>query len=360
MMDLVVPTTFEADFLAALADAPVRWLYGSLPEEPGARAARWLPSADAGQIEDHIAQARAQGAGFVYTLNGACSGNREFNAEGQRWLADRLGWLVEAGASGVVATNPYVIEMVKQRYQELSVCVSTLANVDSVDKAIFYGDLGVDAIYLPEYINRDLRLLRAMRKQVDCELVLTANLSCLLQCPLRDYHASFISHASESLERGCYLDFSLARCTQMKAANPVEVIKAPWIRPEDLSTYEQLGYSHFKLAGREQGGPWVLRAVAAYASRRYDGDLNDLVIGLDTLEPFGRLPLRVDNRRLDGFLDFFRKKDCHLGCVGCTHCPEWAERAIVAEEELPEYEERIGRTLRRFVTGSFRAPVVRG
>lgn len=358
-MNLVVPTTFEEGFLEALADHPVRWLYGSLPEEPGARASKWLPPADPEQIEAHIAQARVRGIGFVYTLNGACSGNREFTAEGQRWLAERLGWLVEAGAWGVVATNPYVIEMVKRRYPDLAVCVSTLANVDAVDKALFYQDLGVDAIYLPEYVNRDLRLLRAMRKQVGCELVLTANLTCLLQCPLRDYHASFISHASESLERGCYLDFSLARCTQMKAANPVEVIKAPWIRPEDLATYKQIGYSHFKLAGREQGGPWVLRAVAAYAARRYEGDLNDLVIGLDALEPFGRLPLRVDNTRLDGFLDFFQKKDCHLGCGGCTHCPEWAQRAIVAEEELPDYEARIGRGLARFVSGSFRAPMAR-
>lgn len=358
-MKLVVPTTFEPEFLEALAEQPVAWLYGSLSQEPGARAKAWLPEADAEQLEAHIAHAQRLGMSFLYTINAPCSGNREFSAEGQRGLAERLGWLAEAGAAGVIAVNPYVIEMVKRRYPELRVCVSTLANVDDVDKALYYQELGVDTIYLPEYINRDFKLLKALRRRVRCEMVITANLGCLVHCPLRDYHANFISHASETLERGCYVDFSLAKCTQMKATKPVEVMKATWVRPEDVARYESLGFSHFKLAGREQGGEWVLRAVAAYAAHHYPGALNDLIIGLESLEPFGQLPVRIDNTRLDGFLEFFEKKDCRLGCAGCGHCEEWAQRAIVVDGEASHYSEGIGRILRRFVSGSFRAPVSR-
>lgn len=359
-MRLVVPTTFEAEFLEALAGFPVEWLYGSLPQEPGARARRWLPAADPEQLAAHFAHARALGMGFLYTINAPCSGNRELTADGQRALAERLGWLVEAGAAGVVAASPYVVEMVKRRYPELRVSVSTLANVDSVDKALYYQDLGVEAIYVPEYLNRDFRLLRALRKQVQVDLVVCLNLGCLIRCPLRDYHASFISHASESLEQGCYIDYSLARCTQMKALSPVQAIKGTWIRPEDVERYEALGYTSFKLAGREQGGAWLLRAVEAYTRRRYEGALNDLVIGLEALDPFGKLPLRIDNTRLDGFLGFLEHKDCRLGCAGCTHCSDYAARAVVVEADAPYYGARIERVLRRFTSGAFRAPVGRG
>jgi len=250
-----------------------------------------------------------------------------------------------------------VIELVKRRFPELRVHVSTLADVDTVDKALFFKRLGAEALYLPEYINRDFKLLKAIRRHVEGELVLTVNLGCLLHCPIRDYHANYVSHAAESLGRGCYVDYSLARCTQMKAANPVEMVKAPWIRPEDLGRYEELGITRFKIAGREQEATWILRAVAAYASRRYEGDLNDLVTGLDVLDPFGQIPVRISNSRLDGFLDFFAKKDCRLGCAGCTHCEEWARKVISLEGDVERYATGVERFLRRFTSGAFRAPL---
>lgn len=342
-----------------LAGYPVERVYGSLSDEPGGRAKRWLPSAGEQEVAGHIAQCRSRGIGFVYAMNAACTGAYEFTAEGQKWLAERLGWLVEAGAEGVVTANPYIIEMVKRRYPELRVILSSLVHLDSVDQALFYEDLGVDAIYLPEYINRNFKLLRALKKRLSCELVVILNLACLIHCPLRDYHANFISHASESLDRGCYLDYSLAKCTQLKSASPVEVIKAPWIRPEDLYRYEKIGITHFKLGGREKGREWILRAVAAYAARQYSGNLNDLVIGLDGVDPFGPFPIHLDNTRLNGFLDFFNKKDCRLGCEGCNYCQEWLERAGTVEHNSRQYGAGIERMVRRFTSGSIRTPLAR-
>lgn len=358
-MRLLAPTTFQEAFLDALSAYPVRWVYGSLPQDPAGRASKWLPSVDVDGLAEHVADLRSRGIGFMYTMNAACSANREFTAEGQRELAERLGLLIDVGATGVVATSPYLIEMVRERYPDLRVCVSTLANVDDVDKALFFERLGANTIYLPEYINRDFRLLRALRRRVGCDLILTVNLGCLLHCPLRDYHATVISHSAASLERGCYVDYSLAKCTAMKAAAPTEMIKAPWIRPEDLAVYESIGYGDFKLAGRENGAEWVLRAVNAYATRRYSGDLNDIVIGFETLEPYGRLPVRIDNTKLDGFVEFFERRDCRLGCGDCTHCEGWAERAIHLDGEPGAYAATVARGVRRFTSGAFRAPVSR-
>jgi collagenase-like PrtC family protease len=356
---LIVPTTFESRFLEELTRFPVDTIYGSLSQEPGGRAKKSLPAAAEQDIEEHIAQAREHGIGFFYTMNGSCGGNREFTAQGQKWLADRFGWLVDVGAAGVVATNPGIIEMLKRRYPELRVTVSSIVNVDSVDKALFFQDLGADTIYLPEYLGRNFRLLRALRKKLQCDLVLVLNLGCLVHCPMRDSHANFVSHSSECLDRGCYFDYSLAKCTQIRSIHPVELLKASWIRPEDLGRYEELGFVNFKLAGREKGAEWILRAVAAYSDREYRGLLNDLVIGFDGIEPFGQFPVSVDNSRLNGFIDFFQKKDCRQGCDHCTHCEEWLDRAGSFNGDCKAYGESIERLLRRFTSGSFKAPLAR-
>lgn len=356
---LIVPTTFEAEFLERIAAYPISAMYGSLPQEHGARAKKWLPPAGAGEIEDHISQARAQGVDFYYTINNSCAGNREFTAEGQKWLIQRLGWLEDVGAAGIVATNPYVIEMAKRRHPRLRVSLSSIINVDSVDKALFYQNLGVDSIYLAEYLNRNFKMLRALRKKLTCNLVPIVNLGCLVHCPVRDYHANFVSHSAECLDRGCYLDYSLTKCTQMKSLSPVELIKAPWIRPEDLSRYEELGFTHFKLAGRERGGEWILRAIAAYAGRQYPGRLNDIILGFDGIDPFGEFPISLDNRRLDGFIDFFKSKDCRLGCDGCNHCAQWLEHAASSNGREWSYSENIDRLLQPFVSGNFKAPMAR-
>jgi collagenase-like PrtC family protease len=358
---LVVPTTFEPEFLQQLTAFPVSAIYGSLSAEPGGRAKKSLPAVAEQDVEEHIAQARARGIGFFYTMNGSCGANREFTAEGQKWLAERFGWLVDVGAAGVVATNPGIIEMLKRRYPELRVVVSSIVNVNSVDKALFFQDLGVDTIYLPEYLGRDFKLLRALKKKLRCELVLILNLGCLVHCPMRDSHANFVSHSSECLDRGCYFDYSLAKCTQIRSTNPVELLKASWIRPEDLGRYEALGFANFKIAGREKGAEWILRAIAAYTDRKYDGALNDLVIGFDgmDMDSLGRFPVRLDNTRLNGFIDFFQKKDCRHGCDGCNHCDEWLARSASFTGDCKAYGEGIERLLRRFSSGSFKAPLTK-
>lgn len=355
-MELIVPAHCDLDALEACAGLPIGHLYGALPRDPGLRSGDWLPAATADSIYSMVTRASELGIPFYYALNVACLGNREFTAEGQRWLVERLGWIADTGAEGVVLGNPYLVAFAKVRFPALRVAVSTAAAIDSVDKALFFEDRGADLLYLPEYVNRDLRLLREIRRRVGCRLALLANVGCLLQCPIRGYHIGVVSHAGDSHELGTFVDYPLMWCTKEKTRDPAQLLKAPWIRPEDLGTYEELGYDEFKLAGREMDATWTLNVARAYAARRWDGDLNDLVLGFDHLDPFGRLPLRIPNRALDGFADYFRKKhDCRLGCRDCTYCDDWAADALRRDGDPEAFARRIARTLERFEAGEFRS-----
>ncbi len=354
-MKLVIPAVFDTGFLDTVAEHPISHLYGSVAGDAGLRANRWLPQPKADHIAEYVDYARNKGIAFFYCLNVACLGNREFTSEGQRWLVERLGWLEDIGAAGVVLSNPYLVAFARRRFPHLKIAVSTAAAIDSVDKAQFFENQGADSLYLPEYINRDFALLAQIRKRVRASLVLLANVGCLLHCPIRQYHINLVSHSNESLELGTYVDYPLMWCTHEKAHDPALMLKSPWIRPEDQSIYEDLGIDEIKLAGREMDRAWVERVSAAYAARRYEGDLNDLVLGFDHLEPYGRLPVRIPNRALDGFVEFFKKKhDCRTGCRDCRYCDDYAAERLTVETGRDSFVQRVGKAIEKFESGGFR------
>jgi collagenase-like PrtC family protease len=353
-MKLVVPAVFENRFLEALAPIPVSHLYGTIGGDLSLRPQRWLPQLAAEELAEFVSRVRQKGLQFFYCLNVACLANREFTAEGQRWIVERLGWLDESGVEGVVLANPYLIAFAHKRFPRLQIAASTACAIDSVDKALFYQSQGADVLYLPEFVNRDFQLLAQLRKRVRARIVLLANVGCLLHCPIRQYHINVVSHSKESLELGTYVDYPLMCCTGEKVRDSAQMVKATWIRPEDVAVYEEIGIDEFKLAGREMERKWVERVAGAFAARRYDGDLNDLVLGFDHLEPFGRIPVRIPNRAMEGFIDFFRRKhDCRLGCNDCHYCEDWAARVCV-EDKTSTFLGHLNKTVARLEAGAFR------
>lgn len=157
--------------------------------------------------------------------------------------------------------------------------------------------------------------------------------------------------------------------------------RANWIRPEDLPRYEKLGYTNFKIVERNTPTSILALRLKAYAGRRYDGNLLDLVqnyaypkaaftkkdedyfslkrlakyflkpsevnlLRFSEVMKFGKLlsmlypreaenPVQVDNRALDGFLDRFEAgQGCEaLDCETCRYCHEWAQKAVHIEPE---------------------------
>jgi collagenase-like PrtC family protease len=355
-MKLVVPAIYEQDFLDGMAGLPISHYYGATATDAGLRANAELPEIADDALAEYVAKAKKQGQAFFYCLNVACLGNREFTAEGQRWLVERFGWITDVGCQGIVLSNPYLIAFAKKRFPQLEIAVSSANGVDSVDKILYFAEAGADLVYLPEYVNRDFPLLRQLRKRTGVRLVPLSNTGCMINCPIRAYHSTITSHAKASLELGAYVDYPLLWCTKEKLHDPAQMVKSPLIRPEDLHVYEELGIEEFKLAGREMDRPWNERVIRAYAARRYEGDLNDLILGFDQMEPYGRVSVRIPNRAMDGFIDFFHKKhDCRVGCRDCRYCDDWAAGALRYADDHESFRKRVATALERFEAGEFRS-----
>ena len=353
-MQFTVPTNWDPKLIEALAKFPVVDVYGSLDKTPigGGRPSSILPKISEATVADHVKLVHQKKMKFSYVLNAPCMGNMEFDSEFHKQMLEHLQWIQDIGADGVIVTTPFLIALLKEQFPKLKIRVSTIAHVNSVNRAKFFEQLGVSEITPDVMINRDFLTLEKMRKAVKCELVLLVTDGCLYQCPFRYYHYNMMGHASQ-LNAGFHIDFPILNCSMIKFSNPTEVVKSRWVRPEDLSHYEAIGINHFKLGGRRLPADWIIRAITAYSSRKYEGNLIDIIEGFsfsygsiqkkeasarfgDSVDSEWKAQLVIDNSALDGFIDFFKTQNCVAMCDECHYCEEWGKKAVTINKEQTE------------------------
>jgi collagenase-like PrtC family protease len=316
-----VPYICEPDYLDGLFSAAkgrVSGVYVGLPSGcAGSGRAVYYRGLDYKRIAKVCHE---HGAKLEVLLNASCEGLEPYTAAGLERMMSALGKVVADSADVATVANPLLMQKIKDRF-DVEVKVSVMANVRSVQRASFFERMGADAINLDRDINRDLALIKRIREAVDCDLFLLANEGCLLDCPFKHSHDTFIGHLSKvpPNQRSLFeLNPFAAYCTRIKQETPEEILKSPWIRPEDLGRYGKL-VDGFKLAGRELSAEDMLRIVGAYAKGRYDGNLMDLLNV--------RVPgLFIDNRSLDNFVD--KAMGCKGACRSCDFCRKSATKLV--------------------------------
>lgn len=336
-MRLCIATPWDDAWLARVAglargDDRVHEVFGSLPRSvPGsARDGAILPAVDAAGVRRHIAAAHALGIRFNYLVNSSCMGGSELLPEGRSKLLDYFRWIADAGADSVTVTIPYLMELAQTAAPGLEVVVSTIDHVDSVRRARFYRDLGARRATLSLMVNRDLASIRRIVRSGGLEVELLVNEMCLYECPYRAYHYDLMAHGSQGTQSFASIEYPQLGCTRIRMADPVELLRARFVRPEDVARYEAAGVELFKIAGRGRSGDALLRVAEAYLSRRYEGNLLDLTdLGFHAAGGAKRPSVHVDNRALDGFLDDVAGIDCDNACgIRCRKCEAWAARAV--------------------------------
>ncbi len=371
---------YDPELIPKLAAYPVEEVYGKFPADgiSGGRPSYLATPLSNDDLRHYIEMLDTHGIAFNYLLNRSCFANREWTRLWQKRVSALLGKLGDLGVRRVTVSTPFLLELVKRRFPEFKVRVGIYAQVDTPRRARFWEDLGADAITLESFsINRNFNRLAEIRKSVRCDLQLIANHVCLMNCPLQSYHQNGFAHASDE-SKTLFIDYCLLRCSKQRLADPSQFIKSAWIRPEDLSVYEAMGYTTFKLLERGIPSSELLRRVKAYSERRFDGNLAELLLSYGFKEPIrkesrwtfrhffkpGQLnPLRMkplfDLARLQGmlsplaqcpvlidtqkipkdFLDGFRNRDCaSLDCQACGFCSRIAEQAVSV---APEYRAEV-------------------
>lgn len=387
-MKFTVPTNWQDDLLDQINSPEITEVYGKLTADfiGGGKHSFQTPKVYRKRIECHIKKIHQLGLKFNYLLNATCIDNLELTIPGHKQIIRLLDWLVKIDVDAVTVSIPYLLEFIKRNYPYLKIYVSTLASVNSLERAKYWENLGADKITLLNTdCNRNFSLLKNFKKNIKCELQLIANVNCLHHCPFYLYHANLASHSSQTTHKskGFVIDYCRMSCRYKQILNPAEIIRSQWIRPEDIHYYEDIGVDYLKLIDRGMNNYWISSISKAYINRKYEGNLMDLFPDpsktlnftdfkiwhkikyffrpelvnvfrfLKQKELIKQPHIYIDNRLLDNFLQFFLENDCHAtSCVGCHYCEDYANKTIRTDSvQQKEAVEKYERCLKDIISG---------
>jgi len=354
---LVISSQWDNEFLELCKEHSVHEVYNSLRTDPfgSARPSACLPETTKENVGEHIKLAKQYGINFNYVINTPCLDNREYTLEGRKEYYNFLSWLADNGVDYVTVAIPYLIELIKKYFPSIKVKVSEIANVSTAQRARHYSEMGIDTITLEIVNNRNFKSLQSIRKAVNenVELEVVVNSGCLFSCPYHDYHNNIVAHSTQKAHelQGYYIDYCMMRCIPRKLTHPSEMIKACWIRPEDLHHYENIGISRFKISNRVGPLSFGKKCLKAYSERKVKNLAEILTpLSLEIEEPntsklasFSNYEWKnmtkiwsisspevvIDNEKLDGFIDYFMDDNCFGQCeADCNYCNVTAGKVV--------------------------------
>lgn len=341
-----VPADFVPDTLRTYCGrdwaVPIREVYGSLKfaRFGGGRHDGVLPDCAREDFAAYVRAAADRGIAFNYLLNAACMSGEELTADGQRRLDDWLEFLLGSGVRRITAALPPLVDFVLRRHPGFQVYVSVIAGIDSLSRLRrFLGDRRVAGIYLHESLHRDPPALAAVCRECrsrEIEVGMIVNTLCDADCPWRHFHYDLVSHALPG-ERFPYLWYYGTECKIRRLRDPRQVLRLPWVRPDDIPRYLEAGVTRFKLGGRDlvKFGADFARSVSDYNHAPYEGNLLDLFLCHADVERRGLYHL--DNTpRLSRFLDAAFSGELH--CRDCDDCGKCADLAAAIAPDPAERE----------------------
>jgi len=321
---LIIPCLWSEELLTAVQsvsgaydDIEIGEMYGAVSGESvgHGRPTYAVPEISRVNALKYRRSVNKTGLKYTYLLNAPF----RMSKASERSVLDYLDWVVnDFGADSVMISSYDLMEVVRKRFPQIPIFISSIAGVASVRDLKQYMKISPTRVVLSYDANREFEELAqicdySQRYGVDVELILADR--CIRNCDKKEQHYIHLLTDTNGNRK------FPTTCSTRMFMRPREFVKAPFIRPEDLEVYENLGVRHFKLVGRTKTAPWVIKALNAYVRRCYDGNLME-VLGNLKESVAGRIIL--NNRSLDGFLRGYPSE-----CVGDSedrYCEMWIQR----------------------------------
>ncbi|MBI5207741.1 MAG: U32 family peptidase [Candidatus Firestonebacteria bacterium] len=374
MAKFAMPLNWQRDYFDKINFNQVYEVYGKLREDfPGGGKSSMAQAEPSKRlVKETVENAHRRNLQFNYLINSTCISNLELTRKGYKNIRILLDWLSEIGVDKVTLGIPFLVEMVKKHYPDFKVGISTQAGVNTLEKVQYWENIGADSITLSHVeVNRDFKEIKRITENSICDFQLIVNMICKRRCPFVTLHGNFNAHSSQTFTKmnRYNMDYYFLSCLARNFSDPLSIIKANWIRPEDLHIYESLGIKKFKIAERGLTTDALALIIDAYTNKSYDGNMMDLVPTMskyifmekqhfsksvkelfrlsfvnifklkDILKRWGELKksdnysqflgIYIDNKKLDGVINTFKEKDClNISCRDCNYCEKLAKENV--------------------------------
>lgn len=254
-------------------------------------------------------------------LNATCEGKNIGDERNILKIIDYLKKLEIIGLKAVTITNPMHISKIKKEIPSLEIHSSINCYVKTVEHAKYLKDLGVDVITIDRDINRDIELIKKIKKATNTKIKILLNEGCLKDCPFRQVHFNMISHKKDT----DYFDKN--SCVSIYKINPKKVFKIPFIRPEDLKHYENI-IDIFKLSTRTSPTVKIIHMLDSYKNEKHNGNMLNLLSTRGLFSYFKEM----DNNVLNDAKFFEKMTSCDDNCEKCDYCDKLLKKAMTRVE----------------------------
>jgi len=277
------------------------------------------------EMEADLVELKKMGLSLNLLFNANCYGGRALSEHLEHEVASILDHLGElcGGVDSVATTSLAVANTIKRHYPTIRTRASVNMRIGTVAGMEYVAHLFDEYCVQREY-NRDPEHLRGLRAWAEANgktLSLLVNSGCLAHCSGQTFHDNLVAHEQEIDEQRNIGGWSPILCQHVvrDPANHPHLLKATWIRPEELHHLDGL-IGLAKLATRLHDRPRMV--IAAYARRNYPGNL------LDLLEPSHAPALDgiwIDNTAFPE--DWWaRTTACGRRCETCRYCEDVWQR----------------------------------
>jgi len=214
-------------------------------------------------------------------LNATCYGD---DSATMKQYADIIGELrnmeeLELLPDIVTTTSPFIAAAIRREYPRIELRASVNMRLGSTAALEYLGDM-FDSFYICRDLQRDIdtvKLFAGWAASHHKKMCMLANSGCLRNCPWQVFHETLLSHDFAAAVRECdALGMPSVLCAEIYRRRMYEeILRATWIRPEDLRRYAPY-VSIIKLSTRNARLD-QRKILSAYTSGSYEGDLLEII-----------------------------------------------------------------------------------
>lgn len=228
------------------------------------------------------------------------------------------------GLESVSLTNLLYVKFIKKSVEWIKIYSSVNCYLKTVEQALYFKKLWIDVLTLDRDINRDLELIKNIKKRSWLEIQIMLNEWCIKNCPFRNTHfniiASWIENNLENQKKWKYNLIERFSCTPMLAENKRLIFRMPIIRPEDLVYFDWI-CDYYKLVTRGLPTNKIELMLNSYIVWFYDWNLLD-IIDMSIIDYHLFVPY-IDNKKLTNLWFFKDLQKCPWDCDNCSNCDKY-------------------------------------
>ena len=247
-------------------------------------------------------------------LNATCEGKIGLENDNFTKIIDYIQRLKNLGLKSLVITNPVYISEIKKRVQPIIIESSVNCYVKNVEQALYLKNLGVDILTIDRDINRNIPLIREIRKESGLKIRLMLNEGCLRNCPFRGMLYNYIAH--EALNPNSHIQGVIPDqyCIKIYQENPEKFFSIPFVPPDALRHYSG-AVDYYKLTTRAFSTYKIESCLKAYIKQRFSGNLLQLLNspGISYFSLISYDVLKKNNY-------FTKMVNCAAAFVACGEC----------------------------------------